>query len=73
MCNSFLRHPSETQMAPRLRTTGLTNETLQKIKLILSENVVGPSIFTALLSIFPPQSEKIVGVKYVHQKYQVRN
>ena len=72
MCNS-LRHPSETQMAPRLKTTGLTNEILQKIKLVLSENVVEPSIYTALLSIFPPQSEKNVGVKYVYQKYQVRN
>ena len=63
MCNS-LRHPSKTQtahegaMALRLRTTGLTSEILQKITLILSENVVEPSIYTALLSTFPPQSKK---------------
>ena len=78
MCNS-LQHPSETQMtlygvaAPRLKTTGLTSEILQKIKLILSKNVVKPSIYTALLSIFSPQLEKNVGVKYVYQKYQVWN
>ena len=69
MYNS-LRHTSETQMA---LTTGLTSEIIKKLKLILSENVVEPSIYTALLSIFPPQSEKNVGVKYVYQKYQVRN
>ena len=78
MCNS-LRHPNKTQMAllgaaaHRLKTTGLTSEILQKIKLILSENVVEPSIYTALLSIFPPQSEKNVDVKYAYQKYQARN
>ena len=66
-----LRHPSETQMAPRLRTTGSTSEILPKIKLILGKDVLGPSNYTALLSIFPPQSEKNVGVKYVYQKYQV--
>ena len=77
MCNS-LRHPNKTQMAllgaaaHRLKTIGLTSEILQKIKLILSENVVETSIYTALLSIFPPQSEKKVGVKYVYQKYQAR-
>ena len=70
MCNS-LWHPSKTQTAPRLKTTGLTSDILQKIKLILGENVVEPSIYTALLLIFPPQLEKNVGVKYVYQKYQV--
>ena len=65
MCNS-LWHPV-------LRTTGLISEILQKLKLILSKNVVEPSIYTALLSIFPPQSEKNVGVIYVYQKYQIRN
>ena len=50
MCNS-LRHPSETQMAPRLRITGLTGEILQKIKLILRKNVVKLSIYIALVSI----------------------
>ena len=40
---------------------------------MLSKNVVKPSIYTALLSIFPFQSEKNVGVKYVYQKHQVRN
>ena len=70
MCNS-LQHPRKMQMAlwgaaaPRLRNS--------TVKLILSENVVKPSIYTALLSIFPSQSEKNVGVKYVYQKYQVRN
>ena len=72
MCNS-LWHLSKMQMAPRLRTIGLTSEILQKIKLILSENVVEPSIYTALLSIFLSQFKKNVGVKYVYQKYQVRN
>ena len=63
MCIS-LPQPSKTKMALqgaavlRLRTTGLTSEILQKIKLILSKNVVKPSIYTALLSTFPPQSEK---------------
>ena len=52
--------------APYLRTIGLTSEILQKIKLILSKNVVEPRIYTALLSIFLSQSEK-------NQKYQVRN
>ena len=68
MCNS-LQHPSKTQIALsaalRLRTT---SEIVQNLKLILSENVVEPSIYTALLSTFPPQSEKNFGVKYVYQK-----
>ena len=37
---------------------GLTSEIVQKIKLILGENVVEPSIDTAWLSIFSPQSKK---------------
>ena len=37
---------------------GLTNEILQKIKLLFGKNVVELSIDTALLSIFPIQSEK---------------
>ena len=37
---------------------GFTSEIQQKIKLVLGENVVEPSIDTALLSIFPPQSER---------------
>ena len=53
-----MRHPSKTQMTLRLRTIGLMNEILQKLKLIVSKNVVKPSNYTALLSIFPPQSEK---------------
>ena len=57
MCNN-LGHPNETQMAPRLRTTGLNNKIQQKIKLIPGENAVEPSIYTALLSIFFSQSEK---------------
>ena len=78
MCNS-LRHPSKTQtalegaMALRLRITGLISEIVQKLTLIISENVVEPSIYTALLLTFPPQSKKNVGVKYVYQKYKVRN
>ena len=36
----------------------LTYEILQKIKLVLGENVMELSIDTALLSIFPSQSEK---------------
>ena len=78
MCNN-LQDPRKMQMAlsgataPRLRTIGLTSEYLQKIKLILSENVVEPRIYTALLSTFSSQSKKNGGVKYVYQKYQVRN
>ena len=37
---------------------GLNSEIQQKIKLVLGENVVEPSIDTAFLSIFPPQSER---------------
>ena len=37
---------------------GFTSKTLQKIKLVLGENVVELSIDTALLLIFPPLSEK---------------
>ena len=40
---------------------------------MLSENVVKSSIYTVFLSIFPSQSEKNIGVKYVYQKYQAQN